>query len=287
MSEPKKIPLLFTTDFGTTGFGEVGRQLMQRLAFTKLFDIHYLGWWYNGNQQGRQVADALGFKLITTAFWDQGDVYGAKTWDSVIDGVRPKIVLSLGDPWMVEHIGTSSKRNRYQWVCYMPIDRDPISKPWLSILKQPDVLVLYSEYGMAIVNEQMPFRNPQFIPHGVDKSVYKPLQFKENPEMPLEQRKRELKRRTIGEDVKDSFIVGFVGRNQVRKAIPRHVAAFKAFNCDTWVNRREVVIHNDDGTVKDKFENTEDFCSKKQCFRCDVCPAFRQRPETANAMLYL
>ena len=76
--QPEKIPLLFTTDWGDTGFGTVGKELMQRLAFTKLFDLYYLGWHYRGDQSGKEVAEALGFKLINTAFWIMGDLYGAQ-----------------------------------------------------------------------------------------------------------------------------------------------------------------------------------------------------------------
>jgi glycosyltransferase involved in cell wall biosynthesis len=63
--------------------------------------------------------------------------------------------------------------------------------------------------------------------------------------------------------------------------------AFKAFNCKTWIERQEVNISDPKTGEVTETQNAEKFCRENQCFRCDICPAFQQREETATSVFYL
>jgi len=280
-----KIKILFMSDWGDTGFGTVGKELCVRFAEMGIFDVHYLGWHANPNDVGPAARE--GITLHTTKFWDGSDQFGKHSFNHIVDRVRPDVVLTLGDPWMVDHVQTCPTRDSFTWIGYVPIDRDVISVPWIAQLKKPDCLVLYSQFGIDVVEEQIPFRNPRLILHGVDKTTFKPWYPQgtdENTPLPEVQRARKV---ALGQQFIDKFVVGFVGRNQIRKGIPHAFKAFKAFNCATWIDRQDVTVRNPDtGEVEDNF-TAEEFCRDKQCFRCDVCPAFQQREQTEDSILYL
>jgi len=281
-----KIKVLFTTDWGTTGFGTVGRELCSRLASTGKYEIFYLGWHYTGDSEGQQLANAMGFRLLNTQFWKgMADQFGQASFDEVVDRVKPQIVITLGDPWMVQHVETSRNRKNFQWISYMPIDRDIMSKPWLNLLKDPDVLVAYSNFGKEVLENQLPYKHVELVLHGVDKTVFKPWRPEVHKDKSYSELKELIKTRVIGEDNKHRFVVGYVARNQVRKAIPRVINAFKAFNCKTWIERSDVEIVKGSDVVYSG--NAEHFCKEKQLFRCESCPVFKQREETEDSIIYL
>lgn len=279
-----KIKVLFMSDYCDSGFGTVGKELCSRLAEMEIFELHYVGW-HSTPQDGPEAAQRK-IQLHNTRFWDATDQFATKSLDVYVENIKPDVIITLGDPWMTDHVGACKSRHRFVWLSYVPIDRDVISLPWREQMKKPDCLILYSKFGMEVVENQIPFRNPRLILHGVDKTVFKPwfpAGFDENTGHA--ELMRERKRFTLGEKFADKFIVGFVGRNQVRKDIPRMMRAFKAFNCATWVERKEIGITEANG--ESKKVNAEEFCRKTQCFRCDICPAFSQREETRESIVYL
>lgn len=272
------------SDWGDTGFGTVGKELCARLAEMEVFDVHYLGWHANPNDVN--AAKANGITLHTTKFWEQSDQFGKHTFEPTVKHVQPQVVLTLGDPWMIDHVQHCSIRDSFLWLAYIPIDRDVLSVPWVNIMRKPDCLILYSEFGKEVVDSQISFRDSRVILHGVDRKVFKtwyPEGTDENT--PLDKVMYERKR-TLGPQFPDRFIVGYVGRNQVRKNIPAVFKAFKAANCDTWVKRLKIKHKDDDGKVIREF-TAEEYCVNEQNFRCDVCPAFCQRKEMEDSLLYL
>jgi glycosyltransferase involved in cell wall biosynthesis len=281
----EKIRVLFMSDYGDTGFGTVGKELCKRLAEMDIFDVHYLGWHAVPSDVPR--ARANGYTLHTTRFWQSDDQFGKDTLGPLIQAIQPQVVLTLGDPWMIDHVTAAPNRDSFQWLAYIPIDRDVLSLPWVNIMKKPDCLVLYSQFGLDVVKGQIPFRDARLILHGVDRMIFRPL-FPNGTDKntPYDELMAERKR-VLGEQFMDKFIVGFVGRNQIRKGIPFVMKAFKAFNCATWINRQEVSIRNPETNEVEETHTAEKFCREKQCFRCDLCPAFQQRPETEKSIVYL
>lgn len=280
-----KIKILFMSDWGDTGFGTVGKELCARLADMEIFEVHYLGW----HSQPNDVPAAHASKILlhTTQFWNTDDQFGTATFPEYVKSIQPQVVITLGDPWMIEHVAKDANRDNFQWLAYVPIDRDVISKGWRNMMKKPDVLVLYSQFGKDVVDGCIPFRDARVILHGIDRTVFKPFYPEGTDEnTPHTELMNARKKLTLGDKFDGKFIVGWVGRNQVRKAMPRTIRAFKAFNCATWVERQTVDQRDEDGEITERW-SAEEFCKDKQCFRCDVCPAFQQREETSESVVYL
>lgn len=279
------IRVLFVSDWAHTGFGTVGDELCTRLANMEIFDVHYLGW--HAQPNNLREAAARKITLHLTNYWDRNDVNGQHTLNRYVEAIRPQVIISLGDPWMVDHIAAIPGRENIYWLCYMPIDRDVLSRLFVNVLRKPDVLVTFSQFGQDIVEEQIKFRHPRLILHGVDRKLFAPWYPEGTDEnTPLPDVMRARKAQVLGRQFADKFVVGWVGRNQVRKALPRNMRAFKAFNCATWIERQDIEA-TDPNTGEVVKYNAEDFCRNRQCFKCDVCPAFQQRPETVDSTIYL
>ena len=170
--EAKKITILFMSDWATTGFGTVGTELCQRLADMEVFDVHYLGWVSLPDQIPAAARNKI--TLHNTNFWDPNDQFGRVSMERLIDKIKPQVIITLGDPWMIDHTALMKQRESFTWLAYVPVDRDVICLPWVNMLKKPDCLVLYSEFGKMVVDGQMPFRNARVILHGIDRMVFKP-----------------------------------------------------------------------------------------------------------------
>jgi glycosyltransferase involved in cell wall biosynthesis len=281
--EAPKIPILFCSDFGDTGFGTVGAELTARWAQMEIFDVHYHGWHAKDDQ-----IEAFKSRENVTVHKTNGslaDHTGSVTFDEVVKVVQPKVVISLGDPWMIDYIKKSEYRDFFSWIAYVPIDRDTISQRWKGALRAPDVLALYSKFGMETIDDQVPLCNTVYIPHGVDRMCFKEYYADGmGPDDDIDDVMQGRKSGILGAGFADKFIVGFVGRNQVRKNIPGGFAAFKAFNCATWCERQDIEFEEDGEDVS---VNAEEFCPNRQKFRCEMCPAFQQRPETEHSMFWL
>lgn len=250
-----KIRLLAISDWADTGFGRVFKELLPRLAKTGLFEIEVVAWCHNGDPDVYDEAKKQGVRIhMPHGKW------GKETARAVANRWRPHVVLSLGDPWMIDWIQSLPTRETFAWVAYVPIDRDPISRSWCDILKNPDVLVLYSMWSKGVVEKAMPFRHPEFIPHGVDHEVFKPLG----------DSTREAVRRMM-KVPEGGWMAGMVCRNQERKQVPRFIAGFKAFNCAT---------RSDDAVRAST-------CEGERRWRCDGCPHFRQDEAKKKTVAYL
>ena len=249
-----KTKILCTSDWADTGFGRVMKSILPRLVETGKYEIMMVGWVYQGNYQEYEEARKLGVQLNPTRFWAVEDRYGQQTIPKLMKQFKPHLLFSLGDVWMCDWIMDSEIRELIKWVFYTPIDRDCLSQTWLPILKNPDCLVLYSDFAKDVVKRHLPFVDPMVIYHGVDTEVFYPRDDKA----------------TLRNDLKideDAFIIGQCCRNQSRKLIGRTIKVFKAWNCETC------------------FEN-RDHC-ENMYFRCDLCDKFKQIKEKEKAILYL
>lgn len=260
-----KKTILFMTDLATTGFGRVGEEIVTRFAQLNKYNIIYLGWVARSDPDLHFKWKQLGVRIETTELTVQ-DQFAQRTFDRCVKMYRPDLVWTLGDPWMVEHVANNQHRTSYKWVSYIPIDRDVIPEAWLADLKNPDALVLYSKFGQKVIERQLPRVKTEMIYHGVDTSMFKPID------------KQEAKQRCSIDPKK--FVIGFVGRNQIRKRIPRLINAYKGWSCKRYKN-------NEDIRSGDQLYSAEQFCPDIQKWRCESCPHFKQNPEYNDSTLYL
>jgi glycosyltransferase involved in cell wall biosynthesis len=194
----------------TTGYGRVSKELTVALHNAG-HEITVLGWGY---MQGEQ--HPYPFNIIPCNAREER--HGENKVAMFIREQQPDIVFTLGDPWMVEYMPTLEERKAVCWINYFPIDGYPIPPEWHSLIRNCDIPVVFSKFAFDLVKPIIG-KDPVFIPHGVDTSVFRPLSDKE-----------EIRSRVLGESNKDKFIVGCVARNQPRKNIPALVKAFAEFS---------------------------------------------------------
>lgn len=267
----QKKRLLFTTDLATTGFGRVGMEIVTRFAQTGLYDICYVGWAAVRSGDMIEKFRKMGVQCIPVQNTLQ-DQFGQQTVPQVIDRFKPDLVWSLGDPWMVAYIkDIPGFQTDWKWISYVPIDREELVSDWLPALKAPDALVLYSDFGREVVEKYLPRVKTEVIYHGVDTDVFRPLD------------RAEMKKKH-GLDP-STAVIGFVGRNQIRKRIPRLMHAFKFWNCQNFMEDRVIEVNNNGQLEK---WNARDYARSVCKMRAHKwLPYFKQDPRKANTALYL
>jgi len=204
-----------------SGFANVMRNILFRLAYLD-HEIYHLG-----------LQNTDGLKLYDYQFEDLGKTgkyiqnlptyghsgnFGKPEFPKHFREVQPDIVLTLMDLFMCQWLVEEKKKYNFIWICYLPIDGEPLPKYWETILPHIDIVVAMSQYGERLLNESG--YSCVYIPHGVNPHIYKPD----------EKRKKEFREKYKIDENK--FIYLFVNRNQHRKNIPDLVDAYKKVAAD-------------------------------------------------------
>jgi len=114
------------------------------------------------------------------------------------------------------HIADQHGKRGFRWVPWLPVDHDPVPKIVAEALEGAYLPIAYSRFGQRKLREVG--IEAEYIPHGVDTKVYRPLP-------------REEARASLGLP-QDAFIVGMVAANvdyPSRKAFPQNMEAFARF----------------------------------------------------------
>jgi len=186
----------------------------------------------------------------------QEDRFGLWSSQAVINDFRPDIVWVMGDLWMTYHLTkkwrdmrdqhTNRIRDSYRLISYTPIDGDPMPREidfegvkvnWPNVLADADAAVAFCKYGKDTMNKQSGQSIGKevcsnVIHHGFNTNVFKP--------MDAEARKRA---RLFRFNIKNEFLVGFVSRNQPRKAIPELFATIAEFKKQGLERDRKIMLY--------------------------------------------
>jgi glycosyltransferase involved in cell wall biosynthesis len=148
-----------------------------------------------------------GMKVYPKAFHPYGmDVIGPHAKDHKAD-----VVITLIDGWVMKHEKITSTGAR--WVPWFPVDHEGVPQMVREAVKHSWQPVVYARHAEQAAREAG--LDPRYVPHGVDTSVY----------TPMDQRKARVK---LGLP-EDAFIVGVVAANKgipSRKALPTQFEAF-------------------------------------------------------------
>lgn len=221
----KHILMWGDTPTGTTGFGNVMRNIIKILLKTGKYKITLVGINYYGDpyDKGNLPID------IWPAIYPGGpnDVYGRARFLGFIRAMRPDIVFMLQDTFIVQSIMKTllelqeEQNNSFKTVLYYPIDAKP-RKEWITeVVSKVDYPVAYTEYAaretLAVDPELSDLR---VIYHGTDKNIF----------FPIPKEARENARKVFFGVHADKFIVINVNRNQPRKDMQKTLAAFAEFH---------------------------------------------------------
>jgi glycosyltransferase involved in cell wall biosynthesis len=169
---------------------------------------------------------AAGHRVTVLGLGYQGEAhrepYRVLPWESTesageleaaVDGDRPGLVLTIGDPWMFEWLPALPARRRVKWLAYFPVDGRPLPAAWAEWCRAPDDAVVFCDFSRGVVSEATG-RSPYVIPHGVDTGTFRPLD-------------KGWAKARVGVDGR--FVVGTVAANQQRKNLPALIRAFAEF----------------------------------------------------------
>jgi len=201
-------------------FGHVTREIFKRIFESGKYNIIQHGWFH------MDQAEEVPWKIIPTNFnkdeqgrmhLDGGDKFGEKSFDTIIKEVNPDLVWVLADFYMVKHIFDQKKNfQTVPFILHIPVDGEPWHEPMVANFATADYVEALTEYGRDIIRSLMPKKPKEvinYIPHGVDESVFKKL----DQSVAIEARKGS----TNGNIDADSFVIGWVGKDQYRKQVWR------------------------------------------------------------------
>ena len=216
--------ILTDSPFISSGYGSVMYNLIKRWTGSSEFEFIFIG-----NSSERQHERKLGEGTYTALprFSDFGyDVLG-----QYLDKFKPDILLTLYDvgyqSGFIEIINKAHQIGwRGKWIAYLPIDTETKNVfTWEEVLSYMDVHVAMSKHGKKYFKKNYGI-DAEYIPHGVDLNTFKPRDMKH----------------TAGID-EDTFVVGAVGKNQIRKMWFVLFKAFEKFQKDK--NDVKLLLHTD------------------------------------------
>ena len=221
---PTKILICTHSANSATGLGATTRNIF--IPLLKKYPGKY-GIIQLGNFHTQEKLFDIPWQIVPTKEPPQGyppnvgyDQFGQVSFNEIVEKVRPDIVFGYGDMWHFDHILTSPLRNSYRMLSYYTIDGNPYygglhgdgSTDWGRKLLKTDKLVVLSHFGVRCLKESCPELKDMDIDvryHPLDPAKHKHL----SPEDKVKFKSQFLPPLLA----KDSFIIGFCGRNQFRK----------------------------------------------------------------------
>lgn len=224
MVDGKKTILWVTDDlWQPTGYGIVGRNVLSHLVKTGKFNVLALGLQHSGGAV--EVKETMGVDVSgITVLPRLNSTEGYDVLESYILKYSPDFVVTLRDVGLqagyVSPVNNArSKGWKGKWYAYCPIDTKDCAWKWDEYFKHMDAVIAMSAWGKKMIEEQCKVETV-LIPHGVDVEKFRPLK---NDEFPSGAK-------ALANS--DTFIVGYVARNQYRKMHNYLIRAFAEFAKD-------------------------------------------------------
>lgn len=223
----RKIKLLIADEgvFSSTGYAEISRQLLPRLhqqpdielvelaSFTDPRDprLAQLPWQCIGtlptNPQEQQAFQS-----------NHLNNFGAWKFDQIVCQYRPDCVASWRDPFMDVFIVQSPLKPYFSHIWMVTADGAPMDEKWISDISLADYVTGYTQWGLDQMRQQggKQINAVDVTAPGADLQNFSIV-----PNKRLHKQQYGLP--------PDAFVVGFVARNQLRKAFPNLARAFAHF----------------------------------------------------------
>ncbi len=195
------------TPRASSGLARVSREILTRVAQAGTFEVACYACF---DETVPEDLRELPFRVIP------GDhSYGRETLPEILQEVKPDVLVTCGDLWMMEWLAVWPEKEGVQWVAYCMPDGRGLPEVWRWVLSRADRTVVCSKFGFTLLGAALFRGQIHFIPFGVDPDVFRPLEHRD--------------RLRADAELEDKFVVGCVARNQFRKQIPLLVRAFARF----------------------------------------------------------
>jgi len=180
-----------------TGIGKVSKYLLDGLV-REGFDCGCLNPQYGGRPI---VIDG-----VTHYPWiDDNLIY------AFLDEFKPDIVIAYFSTWVPPYnmIGRICEKKNIKCIYYCTVEYSSLSPIYFEALLGCNYAITPSNYGKKVLCRNLPEDKVMVVPHGVDYSIYKPM----NPKPKFE-------------GYQDKFVYGMVARNNIRKEFPTLMKAY-------------------------------------------------------------
>tara|TARA_Y100001938_G_scaffold29079_2_gene39296 strand:+ start:9470 stop:11383 length:1914 start_codon:yes stop_codon:yes gene_type:complete len=242
MSGRKKI--LYQSDFSLlkTGFGRASKTVLSYLYKTGKYDIvHYCA----GTSVSSPELSRTPWKSIGCLPDNQKDIleinkdphvqrqaqYGSYYLDSVVKQERPDIYIAAQDIWGVDFSIGKKWFDKINSVIWTTLDSLPILPSAVEAARKVKNFWIWSSFATDELNSM-----------GFDhvKTFHGPIDHESFYKLPDEERKNLRTKFNISED---TFVIGFVFRNQLRKSVPNLLEGFKIFKNNNPNTKAKLLLH--------------------------------------------
>lgn len=211
-----------------TGFGKHKKNLLKYLYNTNKYEIIELANAKSSNDEeikltpwktiGTLPTDPMVLKAISTDPYRHNKAgYGHELIDKIVEEEKPDVYLGIEDIWAFEGLTEKVWWNKLTHIVHTTLDSLPIYPPALEMAPLIKNYFIWSSFA----EEEFKEKNHNHVKtiRGIadTKSFYK-----------LKEEERLSLRNTS--QLNDSFVIGFVFRNQLRKSVPNLLDAFKKFD---------------------------------------------------------
>lgn len=220
-SESTKSKILWGSDAGNfpTGFAVATNAVLSRLSQSDKYEVVQHGWQHFG-----QPIPYNGYTIYPSC----GEDYGAETTAIHLKHLKPDVLITLGDLYMVSYL--HNLKRECPWIGYFPLDGIGIMPVHKHIISAMDTAVVFSKFASDILKKND-------IEH---RLIY--LGFDSKNFQPYSKVQRTVARKVTGYENK--FIIGTVCVNRRRKQIPRGFKILKKFlSMIDKSERKNVIMH--------------------------------------------
>ena len=275
MSRSKKLKVLFHSNHSrlVTGFGKNAKNIL--LALHKDPDIEVIEA-ANGVKYGADLLtpwESYGTHPSNPSVLQaiQGDgpkermaQYGYYTIDEIVEKCKPDVYLGVEDIWAFTDYHSKPWWNKINKVLWTTLDSVPILDQALQMEPVCDKMLVWASFAEEEM-KKLGHKNVKTLHGAVDYSHFYPLE-----------NRKEI-RKNFGLD--DSYVIGFVFKNQLRKSVPNILQGFKIFKEKNPNVKTKLLLHTDWGEagtgwdipryVREMRIDPQDVLSTYVCHNCD------------------
>ena len=235
-----KIKVLFISNFSkaVTGFGKNMKNILSELHKDERFEIVEAA---NGVRFGADLRTpwkshgtypnnySVLSQIENDPFKKRLAEYGNSTIDDIIKIERPDIVVGIEDIWAFDW---ASRKwfDKLSTIIWTTLDSVPILEVAYDLAPKVDKFLVWASFAEKEMNKRKGM-NVETLHGAIDLSSFYPL-------LPAE-RERLRKRHNLT----DSFLIGFVFKNQLRKSVPNLLEGFKKFKQNN--PNAKLLLHTD------------------------------------------
>ena len=288
MSHSKKLRVLVHSNHSrlVTGFGKNARNIL--LALHKDPDVEVIE---AGNGVKHKVNLATPWESYGTHPSDpnileqiQGDSqkervaqYGFYTIDEIVEKCKPDVYLGVEDIWAFPEYEKKPWWNKINKVLWTTLDSLPILDQALQMEPLCDKMLVWASFAEEEM-KRLGHKNVETLHGAVDYSNFKPLE-----------NRKEIRQRF---NIDDSYVIGFVFKNQLRKSVPNLLQGFKKFKEQNKNVKAKLLLHTDWSEVhsgwdipryiKEMNVDPNDVLSTYVCHSCDFYYVSHYQGEDKN-----